>query len=245
MITRVVKEVKMVGVRLYTSMQQVELDHFPQGTVPSFVGKKLNMTNVSANELDLKVQECLTHFDIGSFMHHFDLVAEGQKLEILNQNERGQNLYYQWLSCLIKVVNPKQIVELGPASGISTIAMATQLDKDAKLYSVDIDKSLAWKWMKYDYPQVTKILGDDLDIKIWPKKVDLSKTDIWFIDTLHTKEQLEKEIKLYSPFFKKGAIVVLDDIRMEGLWDVWNSLLYDKCETTFPNHWSGFGHFVL
>lgn len=216
------------------------------------------MINVSANELDIKVQEALTHFDIGSLMHHFDLVGEGQKLELLNKNERGQNLYYQWLACLMKVVEPKQVVELGPAAGISTIAMATQLDKDVKLYSVDIDESLAWKWMKYDYPQVVKILGDDLDLKVWNLPVeikensarargyvDLKKTDVWFIDTLHTKEQLTKEIELYSPFFKKGAVVVLDDIRMEGLWDVWQSLSYDKCETTFPNHYSGFGHFVI
>lgn len=228
-----------------TYTPQVEVGRSSLGIAQNFARRRHNMTSVSANELDIKVQESLRYFDIGSLMHHFDLVGEGQRLEVLNQNQRGQNLYYQWLACLMKVVTPKQVVELGPASGISTIAMATQLDTDAKLYSVDIDESLAWKWMKYDYPQVTKILGDDLDMEIWSKNVDLKKTDVWFMDTLHTKEQLAKEVELYSPFFKEGAIVVLDDIRMEGLWDVWNSLPYDKCETTFPNHYSGFGHFVV
>lgn len=235
----------MVGVQTFMYTRQVGPEHSQPNTVPTFAKGKQNMTNVSSSELDMKVHEAMRHFDIGSLMHHFELVGEGQKLEVLNKNERGQNLYYQWLSCLMRVVEPKQVIELGPASGISTIAMATQLAPDAKLYSVDIDESLAWKWMKYDYPQVTKILGDDLDLNIFPEDLDLKKTDVWFMDTLHTKEQLTKEIELYSPFFKKGAIVVLDDIRMEGIWDVWQSLTYDKCETTYPNHYTGFGHFIV
>lgn len=198
----------------------------------------------SANELDLEVQKQLNHFDVYPLMKDMELVGDGQKLEVLNQNPQGQNLYYQWLACLIRLVKPSQVVELGPAAGISTIMMATQMKKDAKLYSVDIDRDLAWKWLKFDYVQLRKILGDDLDMNIWPKDCDLSKTDIWFIDTLHTAEQLKKEIELYKKFWKKGTIVVLDDIRLPELWPVWESLPYDKCETTSPNHYSGFGHFI-
>lgn len=201
--------------------------------------------DLSANELDIQVMDLVRDFDVNSLIPHLELVGEGQKLEVLNQNTRGENLYYQWLACLVRLLKPKQIVELGPAAGISTIMMATQKDVDCKLYSVDIDESLAWKWMKYEYAGLVKILGDDLDMSIWPKDVDLSKTDLWFMDTLHTKEQLQKEIDLYSKFWKKGTVVVLDDIRMEGLWDIWQALPYDKCETTHPNHYSGFGHFIV
>lgn len=202
--------------------------------------------SLTANELDIKVQDHLRHFDVYPLMPHLELVGEGQKLEVLNQTVQGDNLYYQWLACLVKLLKPKQIVELGPAAGISTIMMATQMPKDGKLYSVDIDRDLAWKWMKNDYPQVVKILGDDLDPQIWGADIEkLPDTDLWFMDTLHTKDQLEKEIKLYSKFWKKGTVVVLDDIRMEGLWDVWQSLPYDKRETTHPNHYSGFGHFIV
>jgi predicted O-methyltransferase YrrM len=201
--------------------------------------------DLSANELDLRVQAYLNHFDIEPLMSHFELVGDGQKQELRNKTQIGDHLYYQWLSCLMRSVKPKQVVELGAAAGISTIAMATQLNKEAKLYSVDIDPNIAWKWMRYEYPQVTKILGDDLDMSIWPKEVDLKKTDVWFIDTLHEGKQLESELKLYSPFFKKGAIVILDDIRItEDMYKVWNDIKYDKCENTHPCHFSGFGLFV-
>lgn len=203
------------------------------------------MDKMNANELDIKVMELVREFDTGTLKDHLELVGDGQKLEVENKNPQGENLYYQWLSCLVKLLKPKQIVELGPAAGISTIMMATQKPKDSVLYSVDIDKDLAWKWMKYDYPGLHKILGDDLDMTIWNEHGDLNQTDIWFLDTLHTKDQLQKEIDLYSTFWKKGAVVVVDDIRMKGLWDIWQSLPYDKCETTHPNHYSGFGHFIV
>jgi len=201
--------------------------------------------NYTANELDLIVTELVHRYDVTPILQHMGLVGSGQIAEIKNESDRGQNLYYQWLACLVKFIKPKQVVELGAAAGISTTMMAFELPKDSKLYSVDIDPSIAWKWMDREYPQVIKVLGDDLDLSIYPKDCDLSQTDIWFIDSLHTEEQLRKEVELYKPFWKKGTIVVLDDIRQPGLDTVWNELPYDKCETTIPNHFSGFGHFIV
>jgi predicted O-methyltransferase YrrM len=204
------------------------------------------MTNdliYDSNSLDKKVVELISTYDIEKVQPELEKVGIGQIMEV--ENRTGQpNLYYQWLACLIKLIKPKQVVELGAAAGVSTLLMAREMPEDSKLYSVDIDPQ-AWRWMSKDYPQVVKILGDDLNMAIWPGSVDLMKTDIWFIDSLHTEEQLRGEIELYKPYWKRGTIVVLDDIRMPGLNTVWNELSYDKCETTNPNHYSGFGHFIV
>ncbi len=209
---------------------------------------------LTANELDLKVQSEMKHFDVGSFSTHFSLISSGQLDEIYDRAPNS-NRYYQWLACLMRVLKPKQVVELGAAAGISTIMMATQLPDDSMIFSVDIDKSIAWKWMNRKYKNVVKILGDDLDKKTWKQadvnpesmfySLNLEDTDIWFIDALHTREHLQKELDLYLPRMKKGTVVVLDDIRMDGLWDIWQELPYDKCETTNPNHSTGFGHFII
>lgn len=197
---------------------------------------------MNANELDKKVMEFVQRYDVNPVLQHMGLVGSGQILEVKNENGRP-NLYLQWLACLIRLLKPKQVVELGAAAGISTIMMATELDKDAKLYSVDNDPEIAWKWMDKEYPQVIKILGDDLDPNIWVNiDVDLSKTDVWFIDSLHTEEQLRAELALYSSRFKKGAILVFDDIHINsGMEKVWNELPYDKQDITNPCHYSGFG----
>ena len=200
----------------------------------------------TANGLDIAVTDLMRDYDVHKVLPHMTRVGSGQMQEVINgESDRGFNRYYQWLACLMKLTKPKQVVELGAAAGISTIIMALELPSDSKLISVDIDKDLAWKWMDKEYPQVIKVLGDDLDLSIYPKDVDLSQTDVWFIDSLHTEDQLRRELSLYRPFFKKGAIVVLDDIKIPGLDTIWSEITEDKFETTIPNHYTGFGHFIV
>ena len=216
--------------------------HYLKPIAGKCVKQTLNMTNDlitdSTSEIDKKVFELLKHYQVPEHALR-GMARSTYENEVKNGN--GQNLYYRWLACLVRLLKPIQIVELGAASGISTMMMATELDKDAKLYSVDIDPAIAWKWMADDYPQVTKILGDDLNMAIWPGNVDLGKTDIWFIDTLHYGYQLKREIETYKPYWKRGAIVIFDDIRLNDLYEIWDSLPYDKFENTFPCHYSGFG----
>ena len=197
----------------------------------------------TANEIDKSVARLVRGFDISPLLPHLELVGIGQVQEI--KDATGQaNRYYQWLHCLMKVLKPKQVIELGAAAGISTIMMATALPDSAQIYAVDINSN-AFGWMKHDYPNVTKIFGDDLDMGIW-EGVNLLETDVWFIDTIHDGEQLRKELELYKPFFKKGTVVALDDIHINtGMNQVWEELEYDKCDTTNPNHYSGFGFFLV
>lgn len=196
----------------------------------------------TASDLDVKVCDEVARFDLNPIWDHFEYVSGGQQGEVKDITGKP-NRYYQWLACLCKVTKPKQIIELGAAAGISTIMLALHAP-DAQIYSVDNDPQ-AWRWMKYPYNNVKKILHDDLDMSIWDG-VDLSQTDICFIDTLHEENQLRKEVELYLPKFKKGTIVVFDDIHLhEGMDRVWNDLPYDKCDTTNPNHYSGFGHIII
>lgn len=196
-----------------------------------------------SESLNEKVLTLLETYNVEKVMPDMELVGEGQKNEIRDVNGRP-NRYYQWLACLARILKPRQVVELGAAAGISTIMIASELPKDSKFYSVDIDPTIAWKWMNKDYPQVVKILGDDLDMDIW-KGVDLSKTDLWFIDSLHIYEQIKDELTSYKPYFKKGTVVVLDDIHLPDMGNIWKEIKYDKCDNTIPCHYSGFGFFIV
>ena len=199
---------------------------------------------MDANQIDKLVSEEIKSYDPYTGLRHLGLIGDGQRQEVLNTKDKP-NLYYQWLAALMRVVKPKQVVELGAAAGISTAIMAAELLPDAKLYSLDIDPTIAWKWMTTDFPNVEKIIGDSLDLSVYPKDMDLKETDVWFFDTLHTREQLEKEINLYKDYWKENAIVVFDDIHYnEEITDLWNSLPYDKVDNTIPNHYSGFGFLI-
>lgn len=165
------------------------------------------------------------------------------------ESKDGRSDYYQWLPKLIKMTKPKQIVELGGAMGVSAIAMLQTLPKTSKLYSITLEEhGLEFSFMDKEYDNFIKIVGDDLDLNNWPKDLDLSKTDIWFIDSEHTYEQVRKEIDLYKKYFKEGSILLFDDIHInDGLSQVWEEIKQeipgDKYESDL--HYSGYGIIVV
>lgn len=155
---------------------------------------------------------------------------------------------YIWSACLMDVLKPAQVIELGGAMGTWSICVLQTLPSDSQLYSITLpEDGEEFKFVVDKYPNFHPVIGDDLDLSNWPKDLDLSKTDVWYFDSLHTKEQLTKELELYKPFFKKGAILLFDDIREFGLWPVWGDVVngkYGKMESkelTDPCHHSGWG----
>lgn len=208
---------------------------------------------MNTNDLDKRVMDYVHKYDVTPVLQYMKLVGAGQIQEVKNTNDRT-NLYYQWLACLMKVAKPKQVVELGAAAGISTTMMLSELPKDSLLISVDNDPELAWKWMDRQWPNLVKILGDDLDPNIWTKDlyppvrgVNLENTDVWFFDSLHVPEQIHKEMEIYSPFFKAGAILVFDDVHITPEFErACNEIRdgrycnLDWQDISTPCHWSGF-----
>ena len=126
--------------------------------------------------------------------------------------------------------------------GVGCVAILSELPKKSHLYSITLEEGgLEFSFIKKKYDNFTPVIGNDLDINNWPKSCDLSKTDVWFFDSLHTKDHLEAELKLYSPFFKKGSILLFDDIKMGELVPVWADLEWDKCDVSILHQPSGFG----
>jgi len=193
----------------------------------------------SLKKLNDRITSLIDTIDTSAFHEHLTLVGTGQIQEIFELSERP-NGYYRWINAYVALKKPKQVVELGAAAGISTILMAFANPK-TRVVSVDCDP-MAWRWMNREYSNVTKVYGDDLDLSIYPNDVNLSDTDFWFFDSLHTRRQLESELALYRPFFKKGTILAFDDIHInEGMNDVWESLPYEKLDISERMHYTGWG----
>ena len=197
---------------------------------------------MTAKELADKTFERLKNFDVRPCMPALRAANQGAIEDLLNTNGCAN---YQWWPGLIDEVKPKQVVELGGAMGVGTIMMLQSKWQDYHLYSITLaEGGLEFSYIVDNYPNLTKIVGDDLDMKNW-EGVNLSKTDIWYFDSLHKREQLEKELELYTPFFHKGTVLVFDHIRMPELWPVWKDLQCDKVELTDPLHYSGYGLGVI
>jgi len=197
---------------------------------------------MTAKEWFDKGMERLKTFDVRGLLPSLRAANEGAIEDVSNTNGCA---FYQWSISLIDVMKPKQVLELGGAMGVWSICALHTLPQESKLYSITLPEGgLEFSYIVDKYTNFFPILGDDLDMKNW-EGVDLSKTDLWFIDSLHEKEHLEKELNLYSPFFKKGAIILFDDIHINnGMEEVWKEIRnkeWDCYDATDPLHYSGFG----
>ncbi len=204
----------------------------------SQVGQTLGTNNLKL--LTDSAFEELKSFSVDGILPDLKDVAPGSLQDVLDTKN---SLYYQWLCCLMRVLKPKQIVELGGAMGTSALCMLSQLPEDAKLYSATLEEhGLEFSYIKTNYPQLTKIIGDDSDMSIWPGDLDWSKTDLLFIDAEHTADAVRRELEMYIPLIGEGKLVLMDDIKMEELWPVWLEIDKPKIDLSVLHH-SGFERF--
>ncbi len=90
------------------------------------------------------------------------------------------------------------VVELGVRNCVSIYAMVASNAK--KVYGIDIDKSPQVE----ELCQIAQEAGKDFEfIHSDVLKMEIPECDFLFIDTFHSKLQLEKELELHAPKAKK------------------------------------------
>ncbi|MBU4464013.1 MAG: class I SAM-dependent methyltransferase [Proteobacteria bacterium] len=160
------------------------------------------------------------------------------------QNKDGQCFFYQWLAHLVKIVKPNLILELGSGEGLSTLMLFSELSDTARLVSCDLVNRLDFIPPDvFNDPRFKFYPGNDLNLNIFGNDLPVG-IDMLFIDTIHTFTQISAEWRIYKHLCNSGAIVILDDIRMNDMFDFWESLSYPKLELTKECHFSGFGFFL-
>jgi len=201
---------------------------------------------MNLEELVRIVLENREKIDFNKIYPYLSLVPEDIKSYVFDLSQVGKAGYYLFLASLMQIIKPKQVVELGGSNGLSALFMLSMLEKDSRLYSISLpDPGQDFAWIQpRGYVNLNIVRGDDLNLNNWPEGLDLSATDFWFIDTSHTKEQLSKELELYTPFFKKDAIIAFDDIyENNGIKSVWEEVIqkYEHMDLTEECHSSGWG----
>lgn len=150
--------------------------------------------------------------------------------------------YYCYLYELVRLIQPRKILELGTSQGYSALFMLLALPKSGMLVTVDLLKPPFVALAKcMDDSRLHIVSGNDLNLGIYGS-LNLRGIDLLFIDSLHEHEQIRSEWALYEDFLNDGAIVVMDDIHMnEGMTRFWDELPYPKVDTGKQFHWSGWG----
>lgn len=119
------------------------------------------------------------------------------------------------LSLLSKIINPKNILEIGTYTGYATLSLAEGLAENGTIDTIDNEEELYDFQRKYFdkspwAKQITQHLGDGLDIIPTLNK----KYDLVFIDA--DKENYINYFHLIVPMMNKGGIILSDNVLWSG-----------------------------
>lgn len=119
------------------------------------------------------------------------------------------------LSMISKLINPKNILELGTFTGYSTLCLAEGLKKNGEIYTIDINEELVDFQRKYfdksGYgAQIFQHTGNALDIIPTLDKM----FDLVFIDA--DKPNYSKYFHLVIDKLNSGGIILSDNVLWHG-----------------------------
>lgn len=119
------------------------------------------------------------------------------------------------LSMLSKIINPKNILEIGTFTGYATLCLAEGLQKNGTIDTIDNEEELVDFQKKYfdksiHENQIFQHLGNAIDIIPNLNK----KYDLVFIDA--DKENYINYFHLVVPIMNKGGIILSDNVLWSG-----------------------------
>jgi predicted O-methyltransferase YrrM len=155
--------------------------------------------------------------------------------------------HYRLLAALVQLIQPSLVVEIGTATGLSALAMKSELSNQSKIATFDL--------VPWDHYPGTCLTGADFDHQLvqfcddlsLPSSIEkhadlLAQAEIIFIDAAKDGrgEQLFLE-NFRRITFVRPPILVLDDIRLWNMLAIWRRIALPKLDLTSFGHWSGTG----
>lgn len=153
--------------------------------------------------------------------------------------------HYRLLAGLCDEINATKVIEVGTYLGLGALAMGASGSRQVITYDLiplnafpnvvaTAADLAAWG--------IEQRLGNLLDEDFFRAQVDdLRTADLLFIDG-PKDGHFEKAILLrLIPYLKKGAVLVLDDIRLLNMLATWRWLPLPKLDATSVGHWCGTG----
>lgn len=135
--------------------------------------------------------------------------AEANRVPIVSQDVA------RFIELLLKIIKPKNILEIGSAIGYSSLIMSKA--SDANILTIEKDeetfKVLKENLKKYDTDNKIKAINDDAinTLKSMDKEV---KFDFCFIDA--NKSQYEEYLNLVYDLTRDNALILIDNILFRG-----------------------------
>ncbi|MBI5482368.1 MAG: methyltransferase [Deltaproteobacteria bacterium] len=156
--------------------------------------------------------------------------------------------HYKLLAGLVQTLQPKVVVEIGTATGLSALVLRKFLPRGGKVVTFDV---VPWR----QYPGAVlreedfadgslQQLIDDLQSAAVVQKHHevLSAADFIFIDAAKDGVMEQRFLdNLLRVRFVQPPLVMFDDIRVWNMLRIWRGVRMPKLDLTSFGHWSGTG----
>lgn len=175
-----------------------------------------------------------------------DYVEQGGRVS------RWPGEHYRLLAALVRVLDAKNIVEIGTYCGLSALALKEGLKgRQGHITTFDIIRwndfsSTYFKDTDFD-SQLSQIVGDLQDAKVFAShKTLFEEADLIFMDAAKDGIMERKFLESFSrcSFHGKG-ILLIDDIHTWNMLDIWDEIEWPKLDITCFGHYSGTGIVAL
>ena len=119
------------------------------------------------------------------------------------------------LTIISKLMQPKNVLEIGTFTGYATLSLAEGLHQEGKITTLDVNEELAYLPKKY-FAEST--FSSQIDFQLKDAKIFLEETteifDLVFIDA--DKENYVEYFKLIKEKIKSGSVVIFDNVLWYG-----------------------------
>ena len=149
---------------------------------------------------------------------------------------------------MVKLLQPKTVVEIGTFRGLSALAMKQFLPSAGKIVTFDVVPwdSLADTCLRpedFGDDRLQQQIGDLSDAAVFELNRSLiQQTEMMFVDGPRDGVFERKFLRqLETIDFEQPLLLVLDDIRFWNMLALWHDIARPKLDLTSFGHWSGTG----
>ena len=214
--------------------------HFMRSYILS-LDDELFPANQRLMDLSLKVGRSALGIDLTDISLKFPFESVGRYINV------WPGEHYRLLAAIVKEIKPQLVIEIGTATGASSLVMKEYLPQNGKIITYDV---IPWN----EYPASglnQQDFGEQLEQRIVDISVQsnadlqydvLKKADLIFVDGAKDGVSESAFIKLFDRIsFENNPIVLFDDIKFDIMIKIWREIKHPKLDITSFGHWSGTG----
>ena len=155
--------------------------------------------------------------------------------------------HYRLLQVLARNLTRRNIIEVGTFTGMSSACMLRGMPESCKLTTFDV---ISWRQFgshleeeDFDSGRIAQVLEDLSDSSTFAKYLHLfNESELMFCDAPKDgvfEHKFLANLTRVKP--TSTCILVLDDIRLLNMIDVWRAIKSPKLDLTSFGHWAGTG----